>query len=73
MGRPKLDNPPLVVQVKLRLYSGRDDDLISFFRALPKGLRSVAVKHALREGTQTTEVCDEGDDLGDALDDFVLG
>jgi len=39
-----------VVQVKLYLYPDKDDDLIAFFRALPRGLGATRVKQGLRHG-----------------------
>jgi hypothetical protein len=61
-----------VIQVKLRLYEGGDDDLIAFFSLIPPRLRAVMVKRALRSGAQTdaADPCDRGDDLL-ALDALV--
>lgn len=49
MSRPKLDKP-VTIQVKLTLRPGSDDDLISYFAALPVMLRAASVKQALRSG-----------------------
>ena len=72
MPRPRLTTPPAVVQVKLRLYPGRDDDLIEFFSGIPVGLRSTMVKQALREGVRRPEASAEEDEWSDALSAFVL-
>ncbi len=63
-----------VVNIKLRLYPGEDDDLMAFFSNIPRRLRAVCVKSALRSGTQQGAVlCDaEQDALADALDGLVL-
>ena len=47
-GRPRLMPAPLMVQIKLRLYTGRDDDLVAFLEGIEPGLRSAWVKQALR-------------------------
>ena len=39
-----------VVHIKLRLYPGEDDDLITFFDAIIPRLRAAMVKKALRSG-----------------------
>jgi hypothetical protein len=54
MGRPPLENPPEIVQIKLRLYPGEDDDLRRFFEQIPHGHRADAVKAALRTGNLGT-------------------
>jgi hypothetical protein len=41
-----------IVDVKMRLYSGEDDDLIDFFASIPRRLRAGIVKQAPRSGTQ---------------------
>ena len=46
-----------VVNVKMRLYAGEDDDLIHFFASIPRRLRAAMVKQALRSGVQTS--CDK--------------
>ena len=63
-----------VVQIKLRLYPGEDDDLIAFFNRVPARLRAAMVKRALRSGMegQTEDDESETEDLLDALDEFVL-
>jgi hypothetical protein len=63
-----------VVNIKLRLYPGDDDDLIVFFGSIIPRLRAACVKAALRSGTQQGAVlCDsEQDALADALDGLVL-
>ena len=63
-----------MVQIKLRLYPGEDDDLIAFFTSTPARLRAAMVKRALRSGMegQTDDDESETEDLLDALDEFVL-
>lgn len=39
-----------VVHFKLRLYSGKDDDMIAFFDAIVPRLRAALVKQTLRSG-----------------------
>jgi hypothetical protein len=53
-GRPPLEQPPVVVQVKLLLYPGRDDDLIAFLAAVPARHKAAAVKARLRTGQTAT-------------------
>ena len=60
-----------VVHVKLRLYPGEDDDLISFFDAIIPRLRAAMVKQALREGTHGGDRTQPADDLLAALDSFL--
>ena len=69
-GRPRLSSPPTIIQVKIRLYPGQDDDLIAFFASIPARLRATMVKQALRSGASVEEAPDE--DLFDALDSYVL-
>jgi len=63
-----------VVNIKLRLYPGEDDDLIAFFGGIIPRLRAACVKAALRSGMQQGAVlCDaEKDALVDALEGLVL-
>ena len=71
-GRPKSDKPVIVLQVKLRLYPGEDDDLLAFFSSLPPLSRAAMVKRALRSGMPTGgEQEAASDSLLDALDSFV--
>ena len=51
LGRPRMAAGAVtVVQIKLRLYRGLDDDLLAFFASLPVRLRAAMVKQALRSG-----------------------
>ena len=70
-GRPRSHRQVRIVQVKLRLYSGEDDDLIAFFASIPLRLRAAMVKQALRSGAAQS-AGDEDEDLFDALDAFIL-
>ena len=70
-GRPRSRRQVRIVQVKLRLYLGEDDDLIAFFESIPPRLRAVMVKQALRSGAPRSEG-GEDEDLFDALDAFIL-
>jgi hypothetical protein len=62
-----------VVQIKLRLYPGEDEDLIAFFEAILPRLRAAMVKRALRSGMADVERAQEQEEEGlwDALDAFV--
>jgi len=74
-GRPTLTNPPTIVQVKLRLYDGEDNDLLAFFGRIPTGHRADAVKAALRSGQiGAVEVADlpSDDDMLDDLAELLL-
>jgi len=70
-GRPPLADPPVIIQTKLRLYRGTDDDLIAFFDRIPHGYRADAVKAALRSGNlgPVSDDLPSDDDLASALDD----
>mgnify|MGYP001061617463 CR=1 FL=1 len=62
----------LVIDTKLRLYPGEDDDLIAFFANIPLGLRASMIKGALRSGVRTTEeVAADDNTWRDALEAFV--
>lgn len=62
-----------IINVKMRLYPGEDNDLIVFFASIPWRLRAAMVKHALRSGVQSS--CDEDlnqeEELFEALEAFV--
>ena len=70
-GRPRSNRKAQIVQIKLRLYPGEDDDLIAFFDSIPPGLRAAMVKQALRSGAPQFEESQD-EDLFDALDAFIL-
>jgi hypothetical protein len=77
MGRPPLkpSEQPIIVQTKLRLYPGADDDLIEFFQDIPSGYRADAVKAALRSGNiGAVEIEDlpADDVLAGALEELLL-
>ncbi len=71
-GRPWRTPRPTVVNVKLLLYSGEDDDLLAFFAALPARQRASAVKSALRGGQLIGATLPAGPD-DDALADLLSG
>ena len=73
-GRPRLEHPPRIVNLKLRLYEGIDDDLIAFFDSLPSGVMAGAVKQALRSGAATVVLDDlpDDDEIETALDAFMM-
>jgi hypothetical protein len=50
MGRPRLAQPAVVVQIKLHLRPDTDGDLVAFFAAIPPHRRAGFVKQALRSG-----------------------
>ncbi len=75
-GRPRREAEPVVVNVKLTLYGGRDDDLIAFFDSLPPRGRAAAVKMAMRSGNIATvldEALPDDDEVAAALDDLLFG
>jgi len=76
IGRPKTERAASarIVQIKLRLYPGEDDDLITFFEGIPGRLRAVMVKRSLRSGIQGEENSDtDGDDeMLDVLDELMF-
>ena len=53
MARPPLseDDKPIIIMVKLRLYHGRHDRLIAFFRRIPDRLRSASVIQVMSGGS----------------------
>jgi len=71
-GRPKLRQKVRVIQVKLRLYEGFDDDLAAFFSTIPPRLRAAMVKQALRSGVAgKPATAEQNDELQNALDSLV--
>ena len=73
-GRPRSSRKAVIVQIKLRLYGGEDDDLIAFFSAIPAGLRATMVKQALQDGVgiEGDDTSSSDDTLLDALEAFVI-
>ncbi len=49
-GRPRLPEQAVVLNLKLRLRPGVDDDLIAFFSQVPLRHRAGAAKAAMRSG-----------------------
>ena len=62
-----------IVNIKMRLYPGEDDDLIAFFASVPGRLGATMAKQALRSGIQTNsdDVPLDEDEPFDALDALV--
>ncbi len=61
-------------EIKLYLWEGEDDDLIAFFKGLPKGKRAAGIRMALRSGDalanlQVTD--DEDEEMDFDLNDFI--
>jgi hypothetical protein len=72
-GRPRCES--IVVQIKLRLHPGEDDDLIAFFAGLPPYSRANSVKIAMRSGNLASGAPGDGvdeDDIADALERFLV-
>lgn len=58
-GRPKLTVLPRIYYIKLRLYPGRDDDLIAALE--PCANRAQAVRHMLSDGLHYTQRSNYGE------------
>ena len=73
MSRQKFEQPTLIVQVKMSLRPGEDDDLIEFFDQVPARLRVAAVKQALRSGGMSLKLEDlpSDDEVENALDGLL--
>ena len=74
-GRPRLPVQAVVLNLKLRLRPGVDDDLITFFGQIPPRHRAGAAKAAMRSGNLATAVsadlpADEA--VADALGELLL-
>jgi len=74
-GRPRLPVQAVVLNLKLRLRPGVDDDLIVFFGQIPPRHRAGAAKAAMRSGNLATAVsadlpADEA--VADALGELLL-
>ena len=77
MARPSLgeEDRPLIIMVKLRLYPGRHDRLIAFFKGIPARLRAASVIQVLSGGSlDTLQLADlPSDDDIEAAFDALLG
>ena len=73
MARQRLEQRPIIVQVKLSLRPGEDDDLITFFSQVPERLRVAAVKQALRSGGMSVQLDNlpSDDEIETALDGLL--
>jgi len=73
MSRQKLEQRTRIVQVKLSLRPGEDDDLIEFFNQVPARLRVAAVQQALRSGGMSLKLEDLPSDaeVENALDGLL--
>ena len=75
-GRKKKDGKRTIIQFKLYLWDGEDDDLLAFFEGLPPRQRSAAIKLALRSGSalsdlQSVDLNDDEEEMDFNLDDFL--
>jgi hypothetical protein len=73
MARPPLseDEKPIIIMVKLRLYPGRHDRLIAFFKGIPDRLRSASVIQVMSGGSLDAIQIDDlpsDDDIESAFD-----
>jgi|WetSurMetagenome_2_1015567.scaffolds.fasta_scaffold177029_2 hypothetical protein len=73
MARPPLseDEKPIIIMVKLRLYPGRHDRLIAFFKGIPDRLRSASVIQVMSGGSLDAIKIDDlpsDDDIEAAFD-----
>lgn len=74
-GRPRLPTQAVVVNLKLRLRPGVDDDLIAFFGQIPARHRAGAAKAAMRSGSLGTALMADlpaDDAVADALGELLL-
>ena len=74
MARPKRNYEIEIIGVKLTLIRGEDDDLIDLLHQIPKSLRAITVKSALRGQVLQPGACGGAMtlDIGEELDGFVL-
>jgi hypothetical protein len=75
-GRKKKDGERTIIQFKLYLWEGEDDDLLAFFEGLPPRQRSAAIKLALRSGSalsdlQSTHLEEDEDDMDFDMGEFL--
>ena len=69
-GRPRLTVQPQVINIKLRLHPGEDEDLLSFLSGVPDRRRASAVKMAMRSGNLArvdTATLQDDDDFEELL------
>ena len=73
MSRQRLEQRPIIVQVKMSLRPSEDDDLIEFFDQVPGRLRVAAVKQALRSGGMSLKLdgLPSDDEVETALDGLL--
>lgn len=73
-GRPKAEHPSIPFFIHLRLNEMEDDDLLKFFRAIPKRKRAAAIKSALRAGGMKFAIAENAEDdeaLAASVEDFL--
>lgn len=70
MGRPAKAGDPVIVNVKLSLWPGEDDDLIDFFNNATTTY-ATAVKVALRSGGGLQALIDPDQIADDEMDDVL--
>lgn len=77
MARPPLseEDKPIIIMIKLRLYPGRHDRLIAFFKRIPDRLRAASVIQIMNGGSLDAVNVDElpSDDDIMASFDGLLG
>lgn len=74
-GRPRLPTQSVVINLKLRLRPGVDDDLIAFFAQVPLRHRVGAAKAAMRSGNLATAALTDlpaDEAVADALEDLFV-
>jgi len=74
-GRPRLPEQAVVLNLKLRLRPGVDDDLIAFFSQVPLRHRAGAAKAAMRSGDLATAMSVDlpaDETVADALGELLL-
>ncbi len=73
-GRPRRTGEFVEIALHGHLWSGEDDDLLTFFKSIPPRKRWTAVKAALRAGgMQTVKAAElpDDDELAAAVENFL--
>jgi hypothetical protein len=75
VGRPKREETPVIVNIKLTLYPSTDEDLIQWFESIAPRRKASAVIAALRSGTMVVAEADalvDDEEVADGLEALLL-